>query len=218
MKTYLIILLFVSSLFNSIYSQEYLPGDNELLLMPTAYTMPESNSYFSDYELFLLNYSYAVSSSTHIGVFSLFPIVKRFYETASFGMKQKLISNELLQSSIYGTYTPKTSSYTIGSVISIGQPEKSFHASLAYVMFDEQKHYDFIYMFGVRFDTSRNLSILVEFENASSVDLDLSKGLLSFGVRIRSTNLSWELAGLKPLNYSGELLFLPLLKVGYYFN
>ena len=42
--------------------------------------------------------------------------------------------------------------------------------------------------------------------------------MISIGLRIRSTNMSWEIAGMRPLNYTGELLFIPLLKVGYYFN
>ncbi len=32
-------------------------GDHELMLQPTAYTMPAGTSYLTDYELFFLNYT-----------------------------------------------------------------------------------------------------------------------------------------------------------------
>lgn len=89
-KLFLFFILIFLPIF--IYPQAYLPGDNELLIMPTAYTMPVNKSYFSDYEVFLLNYSYALSSSTHLSVFSLFPITKSFYETLTLGIKQKIIT------------------------------------------------------------------------------------------------------------------------------
>lgn len=204
----------------AIYCQEYQAGDNELFLMPTAYTMPVNNSYFSDYELFFLNYSYAVTPTTHIGLFSLFPITTQFYETFSFGAKQRLFVYKEVQTSLYGTFTPKTSSYSLGDVISLGKPEKSFHVSVAYVKYSEYSEADWIYMIGFRIDPSRKVSIITEYENANSLIKSSSdfKGLFSIGVRIHSTNMSWEIAGTRPLASSGSLLFFPLLKVGYYFN
>jgi hypothetical protein len=201
-----------------IYSQKYSAGDNELLLMPTAYTMPVGNSYFSDYELFLLNYSYAVSSSTHLSIFSLFPITTSFYESLTFGIKQKIITYGSIQSALYGSYTPKSTSYSIGDVVSIGQPSKSFHVSLAYVKYRAESDADWIYMLGFRIDPSEKTSLLIEYENANSLIRDDFKGLLSFGIKIHSRNMSWEIAGIRPIGSSGSLLLIPLLKVGYYFN
>jgi hypothetical protein len=201
-----------------IYSQQYLPGDNELFIMPTAYTMPVSNSYFSDYELIFLNYSYAVTPTTHISILSLFPITTQFYETFTFGIKQHIITYNSLQSSLYGVFTPKSSSYSIGDVISYGAPKRSFHLSLAYVKYSEQSDADWVYMLGFRIDPSQNTSIIMEYENANSLVNEDFKGLFTIGVRIRSTHMSWEIAGLRPLGSSGSLLFIPLLKVGYYFD
>lgn len=218
MRALFILLFLLLSLISNIYSQDYLPGDNELLLMPTAYTMPVKNSYFSNYEIFLLNYSYAITSTTHLGVFSLFPVTTRFYETLSFGIKQKFLTYESLQSAFYGTYTPKSSSFSIGNVLSIGKPSKSLHASIAYIKYTEESDADLIYMLGVRLDASEKVSFLIEYENANSGIKNEFSGLISIGVRIRSTNMSWEIAGIRPLASTGDLLFIPLLKVGYYFN
>ena len=216
LKLYLLFFLALPSV--SVFAQDYLPGDNELLLMPTAYTMPAGNGYFSDYELFLLNYSYSATPTTHISVFSLFPMTTQFYETFTFGVKQKLFTYKLFQTALYGAFTPKSSSYSIGDVVSIGKPQKSFHFSLAYVKYSEHTDADWIYMLGFRLDASKSSSLIIEYENANSMISDEFKGLLTFGVRIRSTHMSWELAGIRPLSSTGNLLFFPLLKVAYYFE
>ena len=202
----------------NIPAQNFLPADHELLLMPTAYTMPEKNSYFSDYELMLLNYSYAVTSSTHLSAFSIFPITTQFYESFSVGFKQKLFTYNSIQTAMYGTYTPKGSTFSIGQVLSVGVPNKSFHCSLAYVKFVEAGKPLWIVMAGLRMDTSENTSLLFEYENATAAYEEGMSGIISVGLRIRSTNMSWEIAGMRPLEDTGDLLFIPLLKVGYYFN
>jgi hypothetical protein len=211
-------LLFPIILTTSIYPQKYLAGDNELLLMPTAYTMPVNNSYFSDYEVILLNYSYAVSPTTHLSIFSLFPVTTVFYETFTIGIKQKIITYESVQSAIYGAYTPNSTSYSIGDVVSIGKPNKSFHLSLAYVKYKEESDADWLYMLGFRIDPSEKTSLIIEYENANSLIHDDVIGVISIGVKLHSANMSWELAGLRPIRYTGNLIFIPLLKVGYYFN
>ncbi|MFA6979148.1 MAG: hypothetical protein WC209_07455 [Ignavibacteriaceae bacterium] len=214
-KIYLAALLFLPL---NLFSQSYSPGDNELLLMPTAYTMPEKNSYFSDYELLLLNYSYAVTSSTHLSAFSFFPVTTQFYESFTMGFKQKVITYNSVQNSIYGTYTPKGSAFSLGDVVSIADGKNSFHFSVGYVRVAEDAKPFIVFMAGLRIDPSEKTSLMLEYENVSSTYEEGNAGMLSIGLRIRSTNMSWEIAGMRPLNYTGELLFIPLLKVGYYFN
>jgi len=202
----------------NLYSQNYSPGDNELLLMPTAYTMPEKNSYFSDYELLLLNYSYAATSSTHLSAFSFFPVTIQFYESLTFGFKQKVITYKSVQSSVYGTFTPKGSAFSFGDVVSIADRKNSFHFSLGYIRVAEEAKPFIVFMAGLRIDPSEKTSLMLEYENVSTTYEEGSAGMISIGLRIRSTNMSWEIAGMRPLQYSGDLLFIPLLKVGYYFN
>ena len=202
----------------NLYSQNYFPGDNELMLMPTAYTMPENTSYFSDYELLLLNYSYAVTSSTHLSAFSFFPVTIQFYESFTMGFKQKVLTYKSVQSSIYGTFTPKGTAFSFGNVVSIADGKNSFHFSLGYFRVAEDAKPFIVFMAGLRIDPSEKTSLMFEYENVSSTFEEGSAGMISIGLRIRSTNMSWEIAGMRPLQYSGDLLFIPLLKVGYYFN
>ncbi len=201
------------------YSQTYLPGDNELIMMPTAYTMPAGNSYFSDYEVFFLNYSYAITSSTHLSIFSLFPITTAFYETLTFGIKQNFTFSKTFKTALYGGFIPETSSYAIGDVVSFGLPSKSFHASIAYVKYTENSKADLIYMFGFRFDPSEITSLIIEYENTNTLLSESTfNGLITFGIKLRSSTMSWELGAIRPLSDTGDLIFFPMLKAGYYFN
>lgn len=73
-------------------------------------------------------------------------------------------------------------------------------------------------MLGFRIDPSETTSLLIEYENANSLIHEDFKGLLSFGIRIHTANMSWEIAGIRPISGSEDLLLIPLLKVGYYFK
>ena len=77
------------------FAQQYRPGDQELFFMPTAYTMPEGQAYFADYEVFLLNIMYAPTNSTHLGLTTLFPVSKDFLETVTVSAKQRFFWNLL---------------------------------------------------------------------------------------------------------------------------
>ena len=122
-----------------------------------------------------------------------------------------------MESAIYGAYTPKSSSYAIGDVVSIGKPNKSFHFSLAYVKYSDESDADWIYMLGFRIDPSEKTALLIEYENANSLIHKDFYGLLNFGIRVCSTNMSGEIAGVRPIGSTGNLLFFPFIKVGYYF-
>ncbi|MDA3812893.1 MAG: hypothetical protein PF570_01440, partial [Candidatus Cloacimonetes bacterium] len=63
------ILLFVVILVlaNGLFGREYKVGDHELCVMPTAYTMPAGSTYFTDYELLFLNFTFAPTNRTHVG-------------------------------------------------------------------------------------------------------------------------------------------------------
>lgn len=198
---------------------EYRSGDHELLLMPTAYTMPAGQSYFSSYELFFLNYTAAITGSTHIGLFSIFPITTKFYETCTLGIKQNYFKGESFQAAAYATLTPKNTIYIVGNVVSMGRRNNGFHLSLAYAGAKGESSKAWIYMVGYRIDPSERSSLICEYTNfGNSSGSSNFNGLLTFGLRMRSTSISWEIAALRPLESTGNLLFLPLLKATYYFG
>jgi hypothetical protein len=145
-------------------SQDYQVGDHELLFMPTAYTMNKGSSYFSDYELFFLNYVYAPTSTTHLGVFTLFPITSDFLETLTLGIKQNYARINNVAGAVWATYTPKNSLIVLGNVFSIGKVNNGLHLGLGTVsdLDAENSDWELIYMIGYRYDLSKKFSFMLE--------------------------------------------------------
>jgi len=217
MKAVIIVLLLLSPLL--VYAQDFVVGDHELLLMPTAHTMPAGNSYFTVYEVVLLNYVYAAGRNTHVGVFSFFPIVFEALETTTVGVKQNYYRGETFQSALFASFTPKLPGYTLGNVVSVGKDRgSSFHAGIFYAFMDPDEPGEFFFMLGHRFDPSERVSIIMEYTNTSTAAGEGFNGLFTGGVRLRSSHMSWEIAGVRPLAFTGSLFLIPLLKATYYFH
>ncbi len=200
----------------------YQVGDHELLIMPTAYTMEQGQSYFSSYELVFLNYSYAPSNSTHIGAFTLFPIYSDFLETLTFGVKQKYVNENTFKAAGWITYTPKPSVITIGTVFSIGDGPDGLHLGIATANSLEREDADkdkweWFYMAGYRLDVSQKIALIAEYTNSSSGTEGGFNGLISIGVRFRGENNTWDLAGVRPLESTEDFLLAPLLKATFLF-
>ena len=198
--------------------KEYQVGDHELLLMPTAYTMPKGKSYFSDYELFLLNYSRAVTSRTHVGIFTLFPITEDFLKTVTLGLKQNYFRSPKAESAFWLTFTPDIGSFTVGNVISVGKRATSLHLGISAAFEAEDDEKEFIFMVGFHAATSERVSFIFEYTNFSSFIEEDFNGLFSIGVRFRGDRMAWEIAGIRPLESSEGLLFFPLLKATVFFD
>lgn len=206
---YLLLIVPVCSL-----SQEYQVGDHELLFMPTAYTMNQGSSYFSFYELFFLNFVYAPTHTTHIGLFTLFPVTSEFIETASLGLKQQYVQVNNVAGAVWATYTPKNSWIILGNVFSIGSARSGLHLGLGTVsdLDEENSDWELIYMIGYRHDLSKKTSLMVEYTNTeTSIEEDFN-GLISIGFRFRSESVSWEIGGFRPLEDTGDLFLLPMFK------
>jgi len=216
MKRLIILLVLLSS--GSLLASDYQVGDHELFLMPTAYTMPKGSAYFTDYELFFLNYTRALTPTTHVGVFSLFPVTTHFLKTLTLGIKQQYFSSPTFKSAVWANYTPKVSGFMLGNVLSIGRHGSHLHLALSGATTNDVEDWEFVYMLGVDMKTSNRLSVMAEYTNTSSLVEDDFRGLLSLGVRFRSTKMAWELAGIRPIQSSGEFLFFPFLKGTLYFE
>lgn len=214
----LCLLIFITA---GLSAANYQTGDHELLLMPTAYTMEQGQSYLSSYELFFLNYTYAVSPSTHVGVFTLFPITTSFLETVTLGVKQQYLNTDVVKGAAWVTYTPKISGMTLGTVFSFGRPDNGLSLGLSTageLDSDENDDWELIYMAGYQLGVSKKISLLLEYTNFSSfIDEDFN-GIISFGARFKSGSVCWELAGLRPLESTGDLLFIPVIKATFLFK
>lgn len=190
----------------------YRPGDHELLIMPTAYTMEKGKMYFSDYELFFLNYTAAVTPSTHIGIFTLFPIVGEFIETVSLGAKQRWLNYEKVKSAVWATYMIKEAEYMFGNVFSVGSPRKGFHLGFAGSSASSKTR--FIYLFGGNIDVGKSGSLMLEFSNFNHLSNGDFLGFVTFGFRFRGKKIAWDFGAIRPLveRANDDFLFFPLLK------
>ncbi|MBU2508486.1 MAG: hypothetical protein KJ799_17455 [Bacteroidetes bacterium] len=140
-----------------------------------------------------------------------------FSDLSGSGFKQNYFQNEIVSSAVWGSYFIKAEGGMIGNTISVGERNKSIHVGIASV-FNSDSENEIIFMFGGRYDTSEKLSLIAEYMNAAELMDTEFKGLLTFGFRFRSENISWELAGIRPLADTGDLFLIPLLKATFYFE
>jgi len=192
----------------------YRPGDHELLLMPSAYTMEKGQSYFSDYEIFLINYTYAITGRTQLSVLSLFfPIQAGFLQTFTMGIKQNYYRAPGVASAAWLTLTPWRGLLNIGNVLSLGSRGKSLHIGLGALTARGTEHWELTYLLGGRYDISRKFSLLAEYTNSKTGFDTNSNGFLSLGIRFRGKDIAWDFAGVRPLNATYSTLpFVPLIK------
>lgn len=192
----------------------YQTGDHELLTMPTAWTMEQGDSYFTDYELVFLNYSYGVTDRTHLGLFTLFPITTEAMRSLTVGVKQNVLRGDRLGAALWSTWSPDFGGMTVGTVFSLGQPEHSLHLGASMVLGLEggMDHEEYVFMVGGRHDLKPRLALLAEYYNSSTMLDDGFNGLAALGLRWRNEQLAVDFGGLRPLADTGDLLFLPYLK------
>ena len=205
---------------NGLFGREYKVGDHELCLMPTAYTMPAGSTYFTDYELFFLNFTFAPTNRTHVGLFTLFPITTDFLQTFSIGAKQNYFKKKNFESAAWLSYTPEIEGISIGNVVSIaGKEGVSLHLGIAAISGFDTNKWEYLYMAGGKLEKSEVTSIMVEYENSGSLIEDDFSGLMLIGFRFQGKRIAWDIAGFRPISEdTGPLLFLPLLKATVYFS
>ncbi len=196
---------------------EYEAGDHELLLMPTAYTMPQGGKYFSNYELFFLNLAAAPTDRTHIAVFTLFPIHTDFLQTISFGIKQNYLRREKIQSAGWCAYNFESKGLSIGNVVSLGQKKRSLHLGITALTAESVDQFEVLYMIGLRLGSEKS-DFIIEFENTNTLIEEDFNGIVSFGFRFRGETITWDLAGVRPLwEDVGNFLMFPLVKATIFF-
>jgi len=201
-----------------ISSQTYYSGDHELFLMPTAETMPKGSFYFADYELLIINFTYAPTSSTHVGVYTIFPVVAEFLETVTVSVKQRYLNTQSFRSAAWFTYSPKSNFFSVGNSISIGKQKTNFHLGIgALTVFDDTSDWELVYMAGVKFRASSRLSLLAEYTNFSTLIDEDYYGFVSIGVRIHWSKAALDIGGFRPLEDSGDLILIPIVKFTIFF-
>lgn len=225
MKKFLISsMLFIFLFTSKSFTQEgYQSGDHETLVFPTALTMEKGKFYFTSYELALLNFTGAPTPTTHVGVFTLFPIMTTFLETASLGVKQRIPISDKFNVAGILSYTPKAEFLTFGGVATYGKRDE--HYSIGFIgfktfvnddfFFSEEDDVDYLVYFSGAYDVSKRITLLAETSFLAGVDNSL---ILGIGVRFRYEDLSWEIGGIRPLMGDlGDLILIPMIKANFVF-
>jgi hypothetical protein len=212
-RTVLTIILFCIAL--SIYG-EYVVGDHELIFMPTAYTMPKGSKYFSDYELIFINFTFAPTDRTHIGLFTLFPITSDFLDYFALGVKQNYYKSLNVESAAWFSFLAEADGISFGNVLSMKNDKTSLHIAISQVKGFDASQWETIYMLGAKSKLGGTTSFIIEYGNTSSAIENDFDGLLTFGIRLHSSKLAWDLAGVRILGLDEDvtgLLLLPMIKV-----
>ncbi|HNX00603.1 MAG TPA: hypothetical protein PLE74_01815 [Candidatus Cloacimonadota bacterium] len=209
------IIIFAQDSGNTTYA-----ADQSLLFMPTAYTMPKGTSALTDYEVLVLQYSYAATDHLHLSAVSVFPVTKDALRTLTVGMKQNFFRKGKVQSAGWFSFTPDSAirAISFGDVVSYGTPERSAHAAVAFGSNLHDKISSAVLMGGVTTSMSERVNFIAEFTTTTEALKDNYTGLLSLGVRFNGKSTSWDLGGFRPLSGdSGDLLLVPYLKATFVF-
>ncbi len=219
-KKWFILLSIVFCLFGSVMAQNYRVGDQEMFIMATGDMMPKGSSCFTDYELFIVKYTYAPSDNTHIGVFMPFPVVGEAFQYATGHIKQRYINTPTFKSAAFATFTPAQEGvFTIGNVFTYGNQKTNINFEGSYVgSFKDKEISDFIFMLGVRHRVSPTVSLIAEFISTQQLIANMEAedipGVVNLGVRLQFRKVSVDLGGMRPIwGSSSGLLLLPFLKV-----
>ncbi len=197
---------------------EYRPGDHELLVSPTAFTMPKGNSYVADYQLFFLNYTYAITSRTHIGAFILFPIAKGFEKFFSLGIKQNYLQTPLISGAVWYSHNFESKFGALGNAITLGNYQTNLTINIGAIT--DYNDYEILFSAGGVVGLTKHVKILAEYMNTKSLleESDFS-GLIGFGFRFQGSRISFDIAGARPFQEDiGDLIAITYLKAIYLFK
>jgi hypothetical protein len=199
----------------------YMPGDQSLIFLPTAYTMPKGSFSLTNYELFFVQLTGAPTNSTHISVFSVVPFFNGATDTFSVGVKQNYLKTRYVQAAAWFSYTPTTPVFTLGNVVSIGKPQQSLHLGFANAFSKDEQLDSPIAFAGIRKDLSNKVAFITEFGTTFEEIGDNNKivGVLSFGFRFKGDDIAWELGGVRPtgVDMGGVINFFPVVKATFEF-
>lgn len=196
----------------------YYAADQSLFMMPTAYTMPKGTQSFTDYELFVLQFANAVGENTHISAIVAFPVTMEMLQSFTAGVKHNYIHNGKLQAAVWGSYTPYYHALTVGNVFSLGSPKASVHAAASWGTDFSDYSKEYVIMLGGMTDFTPKTAFLLEVLTSSQILEDYSNGLITFGVRFKGKQTSWDIGGFRPLDAGGlDFFALPFLKATFIF-
>lgn len=222
MKRYLILLLLsllAAGLFAADPDELFWAADQSLMVMPTAYTMPKGMHAFTDLELAVMQYAYAVTDRTHLSAGMVFPFTKDMIKTFSAGVKSNVFKHEKAQIALVGTFNPHTRAGYGGVVGSFGNPDISMHilASELY-NFKNGENQALIALGGIKSISERFSGIMECYVIPQDLgnlgdDPDAAQFAIALGARFKGPKISWDFGIGRALGVDmGDFIGIPVLK------
>ncbi len=205
-------------------TETYRGGDHELLIAPTAYTMPKGYGYLTDYEIVFLSAGYALTSRTHLSAFFAFPVFADFLRAFSIGVKQNYLSISPFASAAWATYIFEAQTIILGNAFSLGTMESNFTVNVAWLKQFGKDGEGLLFSIGGALGISTSAKLLGEviFSSESFQGSKFESALL-LGIRFYGERFSLDLAGIRPVGTTSngsdaeDLIAVPYLKASYIF-
>jgi hypothetical protein len=191
------------------------PDQNSIMFCPTPASLPKGDSYFRDFELFVLNFGFGVTDNFDLSFGTFFPVSSDFIMFTG-GAKWRLMDRDVqpVGLALTGSYTLLDDLYfgAVGAVVGIGNARKSLNLAINYAFADGGDS-EIVYILGGDIQISRRSKLFAEFFSSSAlIENDDIDGFINIGFRIFSKKHSFSLSGFRPLtNYSNGLYALPML-------
>ena len=201
--------------------EQFKAADQSLLLIPTAYTMPQGKSTFTDYELIIVQYAYGLTPRTHISIGMPFPVAKEMFDYSALGVKQNYLKADKLQAAAIVSYNPHFHTGFFGSAFSYGNPKTSLHADIFWSTEFARLQtslQEYLICLGCITALSPRVSLMTEIISYSELLKESANGIWTIGVRVKGDRVSWDIGGIRLLQDNPQsLILIPLLKVSVLF-
>lgn len=193
---------------------QFSSADQSLLILPTAYTMPKNSHTFTNYEIFIIQYAYSPTNTTHLSLAMPFPIFVEAFEYSALGIKQNYLKYQRFQAAATLTWFPKADGLGLMNIVSYGTPKASAHAHVGIVMsYDEIADGAFLALGGL-VNVSKRIALISELMTVTDAMDEEGGQLLTVGIRFKGDKLSWDLGGFRPFTGdTGGFIMFPLVKM-----
>ncbi|MBU1700866.1 MAG: hypothetical protein KJ927_18125 [Candidatus Eisenbacteria bacterium] len=197
------------------------PCYNSIMFCPTTATLPKGSFYFRDFELFIINFGYAMTNTTNLSFGTHFPVTGSL-EFFTAGVKQQILDRETnpigLAASLSGTFYDDGSFGTGAIIVGVGDKNRSLNVSLM-EGFNENDESGIILLVGADARLSQNIKLIGEYVDVSSFtsfdDDDEYIGLINVGIRFFGRQMAFSLTGFRPLRDTGDFIAFPMASFSY---
>lgn len=207
------------------------PIGHTLVLTPTAFLPPKGAVVFRDFELLFLTLGYSPTATTSVVAGAMFPVSADF-NALTFGVKQGVFQDDEARTAlaVVGNITmPVGREINDAAILWLAnavashrvKPGLGLHAAVGGVGVQGRGTSNQGLSLAAGFDArlTGNVKLLGEIlRGGTSFDPNSSLTLANLGIRLHGERLSADIAAMRPLGQRlGDLLFIPLINVGYRF-